>query len=146
MFEIIFGIILFIFAVIFFSVSFSMRTAEKRFQKKQIHTDGVVMGYDREDYTKWDTPQVLIKIDGKEAIYRCKSRRMNSKTHPRGSSVRIVYCKKLFLKSEFYDVRIADDGFCPYPVSYVIAILLVLATLFFVAAIILFALGVIALQ
>lgn len=146
MVEIIFGILFFIFAVVTVIIILPLHKEERKFQKNKIYTEGVIVGYVREDYTKWDTPQVLINIDGKEEICRCKSKNMTANTYPHGTKVRITYCKKIKFNTEFYDVRIVEDEFAPYSVNTTITALLALAILLLVAAIVMTIIGVNTLQ
>lgn len=139
---IIIGPILIIFAIIIFIAGLSTRKNERTFQENKIYTEGVIVGYYREDYTKWDTPEVSLNIDGKEKIFKCKSRKMNSKTHPRGTKVKVVYNTKEKFKTLWADVRIDEENYRPYPVETVGIAIMILGAIFIILGIVLFIIGV----
>lgn len=139
---IIIGPILIIFALIMFLGGLHLRKDERTFQENKIYTEGVIVGYYREDYNRWDTPEVSLNIDGKEKIFKCKSRKMNSKTHPRGTKVKVVYNTSVKFNKVWTDVRINEENFRPYTGDTVV---LILATIIATVAIVLFITGVISL-
>ena len=128
------GAILLIFAVILFIVILSLRNGEKGFRDNFVEYNAVVVGYVRQDYTKWDIPQVSIEKANDTIVYRCKSKRMNATTHPRGTRIKVAYYKKRVLGTDFYDVRLIGIENEPHPMSITQAILTALTLTFLTVA------------
>ena len=86
---------------------------DEKFKRKSIKTVGTIIGYDTEDNSSWETPQVQCIIEGKMKVVMCNSSKINSKILPPHSEINIRYLKKSFFKIFSYDVRLVDDGLKP---------------------------------
>jgi len=141
MITIVLGILFFIIALPLIPIAISFKNGERKFQENCIKCDGILVGYVRQDYNKWDIPQVSIQINGKEVICRCKSKNMSASTYPHGTIVKIAYYKKRMFGIESYDVRMVDPKYSPYPTSITLIVLVIFGFVFITIAVILIIIG-----
>jgi hypothetical protein len=124
-------------AIVFFIVGHAMRTQEKNFADNCRSAVGTVVGYRQIDFGD-DIPKISFRADGNDVRTEAKSSKMNARTHPVGTQVRILYIPKRIFGADVYDVRINESGYTSRVNVVAANVFSLIAALLFLTALIFF--------
>lgn len=129
------------FAFVFLLVSYLFYVRNKKFAKESITTTGTVIGYATEEHSSWITPQVQFEDNGKMVMSDANTAKIKMKDCPPGKIVNMKYRRVTFFGTNFYEVKLTDEGLAPMGNNKVAIVTLLIGIVFVIIMFIFLVLG-----
>lgn len=141
MIEMLFGGVFLVFTIVLIPIIIKFWSGEKKFNQNKVQCNATIVGYSDDD-SKWITPTVILETDVSRKLHSCRSKHVKFSTFTYGTEVRVEYCIRKAFGKNWYDVRMVDPKYAPYPARDTMTILCVIAVVLLTTSIVMFMIGI----